>query len=992
MDNILSVLKQIFSEVLLCSEEELNLVKPYVDMGVDSILAIQVAKLIKLKLNKEIQPSELYNLTCIQDLSAYLEQQDQTSIGIKHQDVKHEDMTSQQEIIDDPSHDPIVIIGMAGYFPGASTIDEFWQNIKGGMCSMTKSTRWGDSVFTGGFLTNIDQFDAKFFSISPKEAKAMDPQQRLLLQVAWQTFEDAGYTKDILSGSKCGVFTTALPGDYRYLLQSENQAYSTYSFTGNAVSVHAGRIAHFFNLKGPCMNIDTACSSSLVCVNEAVRALEAKDCDTAFVGASSVFCTPELFKLAQSAGILSSSGRCYSFDSRADGLVPAEAVVGLVLTRLSTAMYQNRHIYGVIDAITVNHDGFTNGLMSPNGNSQRDLISSTYAKYGIRAEDIAYIEAHGTGTNIGDPLEFNALSEALQNNSKEQVVCYLGSCKANIGHALVASGLVSIIKVLLSFQNNEIPGQINFSKINPQIKNSPLLINTETLVWPSAKTLAGISAFGFGGTNAHLVLKKIPQATPSRVNDKAKLFIFSAHTQAALKNYIHELLPFLDKLDETHLENLSYTLCCCRQIHDIRLVIVSSSVSDLATKLKSYVTEGIYQFDESNEQIWFYGNKIKNGEKVSCYPLFQGKHVNLHLPPYLFRGESYWVNNLNNAKLYEENKNTKISNTLEIIKQRLSEILGYNAEDISSVLPIQSFGIDSLVALQLLEPFKKQFGSLSTDIIFRMNSLQELADSIDNCSFEMTSKTDKEAKSKRAFQLKWTTVGSENAPQLLMLPPLNANHSIWEPQLHYFLRKGYQIHIPSYPGHDRSTDFDFDLRQLSEIIWNEFKQQANGQQKVNIFGWSLGGCLSLLLASQYPDEISKVILINTAAKFDRDIFSQSSQLRAELEDKKIYINHLFDSQDANAVDLITAGCSLEVLKKYYEQLSQFNAMNIVNTINVPCLVMYGERDTVINRNDLEDLLNIPSSSVELFSTDGHFIPLTSPYKFNVISEEFMAYN
>tara|TARA_A100000171_G_scaffold28205_2_gene26332 strand:- start:4653 stop:7601 length:2949 start_codon:yes stop_codon:yes gene_type:complete len=982
MDKVLESLKEIFSEVLLCTEAELNLDKPYVDMGVDSILAIQISKLIKYKLNKDIQPSELYNFISIKDLSIFLEGHIETT------ELINQSIGPNNNDSSDNSSDPVVIVGMAGIFPGASDTNQFWNNLTHRVSSIKPAKRWNGTDYQGGFLDHIDSFDADFFNISPKEARLMDPQQRLLIQIAWQAFENGGYTKTSLAGSKGGVFTTALPGDYRYLLDKNNQAYDTFSFTGNAVSVQAGRISHFFNLKGPCLNIDTACSSSLVCIDQATKAIQADECDFAFVGASSIFSTPEIFRLTDSAGILSKTGHCYSFDTRADGFIPAEVVAGLVLTRLSLAKKQNRKIYAQIESISTSHDGFTNGLMSPNGKSQQELIQSIYKGKKISPEQVGYIEAHGTGTRIGDPLEFNAVTQVLN-----QEKCYIGTCKANIGHALVASGLASIIKVLKAIQNKKIPPQINFHTLNPQINPSKVQVNTESIDWPAEKPLAGISSFGFGGTNSHLVLKHYDEKVTHYQTQGKHLFIFSAYSQKSLKAYIESFLPFVDSLEEKHITELSYTLCCRREIHKERLVVIASTLENLREQLQKYLVVETNPFIKevpNNDDVYLLGKKAIEGKEFSCDSLFPEKPSMLDLPPYAFRGKSYWVDEPPSVDSQASEKLEKSSQTLDILKQKLSEILGYSINDISETETIKSFGIDSLIALQLLEPFKNKTGSLAPDTIFNQETLRDLAHFIDNSQIPNNSSATFENKRDEAGQLGWRIEGIPCEKIILLLPPLNTCSQIWEHQIQYFVKKGYQVFIPHYPGHAGTPYFNFDLQELADIIWKEFCLKAGTFKKVSVFGWSLGGCLSLLLAEKYSDQISNFILINTASKFEKDLFSQSPKLRHELENKGSYLKQFFKKQNLQAIELIGAGCSLDILKHYYQQLSSFNVINSLRKIKSSCMIIFGEKDPVINHDDLKELLEIPGSISETFQNDGHFVPLTSPYRFNIISERFIS--
>jgi acyl transferase domain-containing protein/acyl carrier protein len=631
-DKILSTLIDIFAEVLLCPKEDLSLDKAYVDMGVDSILAIHITKLIKSKLDIELLSSDLYNFLSINHLAKHLstyQEHKQSDTFIETTSNSHLGKTTSNI-----NNEKIAIIGIAGRFPGADNVDQYWQNLINGKNSITTTQRWShlsNKEYRAGFLNNIENFDAELFNISPKEAILMDPQQRLLMEVTWEALIDAGLSLEDLNGSNCGVFTTSLPGDYKYNLSEKGQSLNTFSFLGNAVSVLSGRISHFFNLKGPSIYIDTACSSSLIAIDLAIKHLQDLSCDIAIVGASCIFSTPELFDLAEASNLISKSGLCHTFDHKADGFIPAETVGCLVLRRLSDAKKNQQQIYAVIEGHKTNHDGSTNGLMSPNSNSQKELIITTYQKNDIDISKIGYIEAHGTGTAVGDPIETKALTEGFEKLNKNYN-SFLGSSKTNIGHALVSSGIASVIKVLLIFKHSTIPPHLHFTALNPQISLGNFKINTVQQNWPADKDLAAISAFGFSGTNAHIVLRKVESISKNSNHNKTSL-----------------------------------------------------------------------PFNHFNSKPFWIKGKDKRADPTLILD--------------------------NNKPIVElKNQYADIDIIINIIKEKLSSILGYNLSDISEDKNLNSFGIDSIIALQLLEPFKKEFGEINSNIIFDSKNIKELAE------------------------------------------------------------------------------------------------------------------------------------------------------------------------------------------------------------------------------------------------------------------------
>ncbi|AWN81558.1 alpha/beta fold hydrolase [Candidatus Cardinium hertigii] len=1034
-NHILIQLKNIFAAVLLCSEEELMLDRPYIDMGVDSILAIQIAKLIKIKLGYEIFSSDLYNFTSINDLAIHMER-------LKASEQTHSSKGNNFKPNKKENKEKIAIIGISGRFPGAASPNEYWENLIHSKCSITNGNRWDgftDKKYKGGFLENITHFDSNFFNISPREAALMDPQQRILMEVAWEAFEDAGLTKEALNDSKCGVFTTSLPGDYKNNTQDNKKIYNNFSFLGNAVSVNAGRISYFFNLKAPSINIDTACSSSLVAIDLAIKYLESGICDTALIGASCIFSTPELFKLAKNSNLLSKSGLCYSFDERADGFVPAETVSCIVLKKISDAIRDRHRIYGIMEAIGVNHDGYTNGLMSPNVDAQKELITSIYRGHEINLSELGYVEAHGTGTAIGDPLEIKALKESFEQLSDYK--CYIGSSKANIGHALVASALASIIKIVLSFKHNTIPPQINFANLNPEIKLGAFKINTNVVKWPKEKNLAAISAFGFSGTNAHLVLRKPEQINLNKIDTiRPYIFLFSAKNKRQLEKLLHSYKIFLSGIEDQELACLSYSLNCSLTHFPNKFVSIAETKEQLLENINIFLNDkhncsiNTYQKPPySKEEVMYRltSNELTgkelykylayiayflmHEEKITLQALYPNFVHNISLPSYPFCREYSWIGQ--DGSFHNTETSIKKNDAIEAyiddnkwcvvdkLKTRLSDILGYKVEAISSDQPLQSFGIDSIVALQLLDIFQEEYGAVNPQIILTSNNLNELAENLEKLKKKNQSKPQLElniSNTTKIFSkefayntilqdgIEWFIFGENNRNTIVFLPPLNTLAHVWIQQLRFFLKGNNTIYIPHYPGHGNSLFKEPDLENLVLSIFKSFEAIAGKYKKFDLLGWSLGGCIAIILSLVSP-RVQNLILINTSAKFDNDIFAQSITLREALLYHQNYLQDLFDFSAQNIIDYISAGCSLEVLKYYYNRLQEFDATPKLSSLNVRCMIVYGENDPVINLHDINRLNFIRDSKIISFENEGHFIPLTAPFKFNRLIKNFMDY-
>jgi 3-oxoacyl-(acyl-carrier-protein) synthase/pimeloyl-ACP methyl ester carboxylesterase len=365
----------------------------------------------------------------------------------------------------------------------------------------------------GGFLDDIAGFDAGFFRISPREARCMDPQQRLLMEVVHHAIEDSGAPVERLRELDCGIICAGLPGDYKHLLATHpDLVYSSQSFSGNAMASLSGRIAYFYDFRGPSLTLDTACSSSLTALQVACLQLQAGTCGAMVLGASSVFATPELFEFTRRAGMLSTKGRCAAFGQDADGFVPAEGIAALVLTTEANAAALGLRILATIEAFGINHNGASPGLMAPSARSQAELITRTYRRFGIHVSRIGYVEAHGTGTPIGDPAELAGLVQAYQDMEPGHQT-WLGASKTVIGHTLVCSGLASLLKAILILQHGSIPPHPIPMEDGTPSNLGGFILNGHEVPWPVGRDLVAISAFGFTGSNGHVVLGKAPGQT-----------------------------------------------------------------------------------------------------------------------------------------------------------------------------------------------------------------------------------------------------------------------------------------------------------------------------------------------------------------------------------------------------------------------------------------------------------------------------------------------
>jgi acyl transferase domain-containing protein/acyl carrier protein len=576
---------------------------------------------------------------------------------------------------------PIAIVGMACRYPGdADNPTAFWQLLCEGRDCIREITpdRWslraihdpepGKSGKTytrhAGLINRMDQFDPHFFGISPREAQAMDPQQRLLLETAWEALEDAGQVPEQLAGSRTGVFIGISTHDYGDLMSAVTErkvGLDQYLPLGSALCIAANRISYCFDLRGPSFAVDTACSSSLVALHLACESIWNGESSTALVGGSNAILKPEMTLGFSSASMLSPDGRCKSFDARANGYVRAEGAGMLLLKPLAAARRDGDRVYSVVLATAINQDGHTPGISVPNGESQAVLVREACAKAGIRPRDVQFIEAHGTGTPVGDPIEATALGDVVSEGRPANAPCILGSVKSNIGHLEAGAGVAGVMKVALSLFHGAIPPNLHFQSPNPQIDMDRLCLRVPTQLepWPEANgatRLAGVNSFGFGGTNAHALLGEPPRDRSSVRNGnvpasgKAWLLPLSARSKEALEAMALSYRDFLTRGAgaDAALVDLVYSAGVRRTHHAHRLALVADSRAALTEQLNALLAGDkvaglsvgktlpgsrptlVFVFTGMGPQWWAMGQQLLHDEPVfrkaveRCNRLFRG--------------------------------------------------------------------------------------------------------------------------------------------------------------------------------------------------------------------------------------------------------------------------------------------------------------------------------------------------------------------------------
>ena len=631
----------------------------FFDLGMDSLMVVELSRHLSQQLASQIDPTVIFNHPTLERLGTYLLNHLELENGLDKELGNTQYLSSNfptpQEHVAPASASSlgigtqdVAIIGMGCDFPGeAKTPQEFYANLVAGKDCIRPLPphRWDIKQFPqptdpsdtinppcAGFLESPEYFDADFFDISPREAQQLDPQQRLLLEVSWSALEDAGIAADKLKGSKTGVFIGISHSDYGELLrQSQNlESLDLHHATGTSLNSAAGRISYYLGLQGPSLAVDTACSSSLVALHLACQSLQSGESELALAGGVNLILSPLNMLTTSQAGMLSPDGRCKTFDAAADGYGRGEGCGVVVLKALETAIRDGDKILGVIRASAVNQDGASSGLTVPNGVAQESLLREALAKAGVEPGQIDYLEAHGTGTPLGDPIELKAISAVLAQQSREKPL-WLGSVKSHIGHLESAAGIAGLIKVLVSLQHEQLPGQLNLQERTGEFawEEYPLEIVETNRAWARGERvrLAGVSSFGFSGTNAHIIVQEAPEQSShgtvellDGLNQELKsdqsvalspgqVVTISAKRPEALASLVESWLTQLETHPEYGIEELAYSANRGRMAMRYRLGALVSSSQELKQVLR--------QWQQGKEAPGLYAGTQRRGVRVA---------------------------------------------------------------------------------------------------------------------------------------------------------------------------------------------------------------------------------------------------------------------------------------------------------------------------------------------------------------------------------------
>ncbi len=546
-------------------------------------------------------------------------------------------LTVENESLKNP--EPIAVIGMGCRFPGeANTPASFWELLRNGVDAVDEipADRWDVEAYydpdrealgkmytkQGAFLSGVDLFDSSFFGITPKEAESMDPQQRILMEVSWEAFENASLNPAHFRGSRSGVFVGLSNYDYiqSHIHSGDVERITPYSGSGVMFSTTAGRLSYFYDFQGPCLTVDTACSSSLVTLHLAVKSLQKGECDLALTGGVNLLLSLDSYIAMCKVNALSPDGRCRTFDNEAQGYGRGEGCGVILLKRLSESLQDGDRILSVIRGTAVNHDGRSNGLTAPNGPSQQRVIQQALTDARLKPEEVDYIEAHGTGTILGDPIEVHALDTVYGKGRDQENPLFIGSVKTNIGHTEASAGIAGIIKVILALQNKMIPPSLHFHSPSQHITwdQIPIRVASQLQEWEvkDKKRIAGVSSFGLSGTNSHILLEEAPvnqvEVDPQDPRDSYTLKL-SVHTEAALKQSALQFSDFLKNHPEVNLRDLCYTANTGRCDFARRIAIVAHTREEFSKALSAYSQE------QKSPHVFLSRYQLKNKEVVFLF-------------------------------------------------------------------------------------------------------------------------------------------------------------------------------------------------------------------------------------------------------------------------------------------------------------------------------------------------------------------------------------
>jgi len=604
---VVDYLRDVVAEVTRIDAAGIREEAGFFDLGMDSLMAVEMRRRVERGVGKELPSTLAMDYPRLVDVADFL-LRDVLGIGNDKAAAK---AAQPAAVVTTHADEPVAIVAVACRFPGAPNPEAYWEELAGAVDAIREipedrfdvdeyydpDPEAPGKIYTryGGYLDGVDGFDPEFFGISPREAVWMDPQQRLMLEIVWEALERAGYAPSALRGSKSGVFVGVAANEYSQLLNANSvETIEAHFITGNALNVIAGRVAFALGLEGPAMAVDTACSASLVAVHQACQALHSGDCDMALAGGVNVLVSPASIVATSRARMLAADGRCKTFDAAANGYARSEGCGVLVLKRLSDAERDGDRICAVIRGTAVNQDGASSGLTVPNGGAQQRLIATTLARAGLVGGEVDYLEAHGTGTSLGDPIEVQAAAAVYGVDRDADRPLLIGSVKSNIGHLESAAGIAGLIKVVLSLEHEMLPQNLHFETPSPNIPwdSLPVRVVDKAMPWHAdgRPRRAGVSSFGFSGTNAHVLIEEAPAKSAAADDvivppesgaaaDRVGVLPLSARSPQALAALAQRYAGWLDAHSDVDITDVCYTAGVGRSHFEHRAALVVDSVA-----------------------------------------------------------------------------------------------------------------------------------------------------------------------------------------------------------------------------------------------------------------------------------------------------------------------------------------------------------------------------------------------------------------------------
>ncbi|MEV8517155.1 amino acid adenylation domain-containing protein [Dactylosporangium sp. NPDC051484] len=688
---------------------------PLGELGLSSVGFTALGADLSRRLGVEVRPTVFYQHGTVTTLARYLTQQHRTAVeaayGVARLPEPAVGAHAQPGLTALPAPTgadrDVAVIGAAARLPGSADLDTFWAHLLAGDDLVTEipTDRWDWRSFDGregrpasrsrwgGFAPDVDRFDAAFFGISPREAELMDPQQRLVLEAVWSAVEHAGYRPSDLAGRRVGVFLAVTNTDYPEVQRAAGRTPEPHTLTGAALSIVPNRVSYLLDLRGPSVAVDTACSGSLTAVHEAVAALHLGDCDLAIAGGVSLILSPSVYLALSQSEMLSPEGRCKAFDSAADGYVRGEGVGVVVLKPNAAAQADGDAVLGVIKGTAINHSGRTTSLTAPNPDAQAAVVLAAHHAAGTDPATVGYIETHGTGTALGDPIEVTGLRSAFETLFAQSGrpapagAIGIGSVKTNIGHLEAAAGVAGLLKALLALRHHTIPATLHFHEANPYLPldDGPLRVVERATDWPAPlgpdgaarPRRAGVSSFGFGGANAHVVVEEAPPATPApATTDRNRLYVLSARTPEALRATAERLASHLPAHPELDPGDVAFTLYVGREAWEHRLAVLADGLATCADALRRHLAtpggaaaSGVVVAGGGTEhrdiaERWVRGEDVDLSAAVGS-----GRRV--HLPAYPFARTRHWVRSVSGGR-----PAAQVTNTMALLDSNVSTLDG----------------------------------------------------------------------------------------------------------------------------------------------------------------------------------------------------------------------------------------------------------------------------------------------------------------------------